>query len=97
MASDPFAAALDDDETARKRKSFWIRARYYFPVLAWAPMYQKSYLLSDFIAGTSVAFMIIPQGLSYASLVNLDEPKYGLYGAFFPVIIYAIFGTSRYG
>jgi MFS superfamily sulfate permease-like transporter len=42
----------------------------------------------------SVAFVIIPQGLSYASLANLS-PVSGLCTAFAPVLMYSLLGTSR--
>ncbi|GFH19790.1 STAS domain-containing protein, partial [Haematococcus lacustris] len=38
--------------------------------------------------------MIIAQGLSYANLAGVPS-VYGLYGAFTPSIVYALFGTSR--
>ena len=48
----------------------------------------------DVFAGLSTACMVIPQGMSYANLAGLPY-VYGLYGAFVPTIIYALFGTSR--
>ena len=48
---------------------------------------------ADIIAGISVGAMVIPQGMSYAKLAGLPN-VYGLYGAFVPVMIYAILGSS---
>ena len=56
---------------------------------------KKDYLLRDVIAGTTIAMIIIPQSMAYATLANLD-PVYGLYAAFIPVAIAAFFGSSRY-
>lgn len=48
----------------------------------------------DLIAGLTVASILIPQGMAYASLAGV-APIYGLYAGLVPMIIYAIFGTSR--
>lgn len=48
----------------------------------------------DLIAGLSVGFMVVPQGMSYANIAGLPS-VYGLYGAFLPVLVYAVFGGSR--
>ena len=49
----------------------------------------------DFLAGVSVAALVIPQGMSYAKIAGLPS-VYGLYGAFVPVLCYAALGTSRH-
>ena len=49
---------------------------------------------SDFIAGITVSFLLIPQGMAYALIAGLP-PIYGLYAALSPQIIYAILGTSK--
>jgi len=71
------------------------RARYYIPSIRWIPRYRLADLPSDLIAGLTIAFVLIPQGLSYASLAGLP-PVYGLYTAFFPVLIFAFLTTSKY-
>jgi MFS superfamily sulfate permease-like transporter len=78
-------------------QTFILRCRYYIPILKWLPEYSfKQLFFYDFIAGLSVAFLIIPQALSYSlSLVHLP-PIYGLYTSFMPTLIYAIFGTSKH-
>ncbi|KAJ3271060.1 Solute carrier 26 [Terramyces sp. JEL0728] len=76
-------------------RTFRVRLRYYVPILGWLPKYNLENLQSDLIAGFTVAFLIIPQSLSYAqALVNVP-PVLGLYSAFIPQLIYAILGTSR--
>ena len=48
----------------------------------------------DLIAGVSVGFMVVPQGLSYA--VSAGVPSvFGLYGAFLPCLVYSLLGTSK--
>ena len=52
-------------------------------------------LQADVLAGTSVAALVVPQGMSYAALAGLPS-VYGLYGAFVPVLCYAALGSSRH-
>lgn len=66
------------------------------PVSYWLRKYRwKDYILSDIISGITVAIMHIPQGMAYALLGNLP-PVTGIYMAFFPVLIYFLFGTSKH-
>ena len=48
----------------------------------------------DVLAGISVGFMVVPQGISYANIAGVPS-VYGLYGAFLPVLVYALFGSSK--
>lgn len=66
----------------------------YIPILDWLPNYKKKNLSGDLSAGITVGVMLIPQGMAYAMLAGL-RPIYGLYAATVPLILYAIFGTSR--
>lgn len=66
------------------------------PVLRWLPLYQvRKNLAGDVISGITVAVMHIPQGMAYGLLAGVD-PIVGLYMAFFPTLIYFLFGTSRH-
>ena len=72
------------------------RIKYYVPILKWLPKYDyKKDLTDDILAGITVAFLLIPQGLSYASGLAKLEPVYGLYSCFFSIIVYGIMGTSK--
>ncbi|EFA05376.1 prestin isoform X2 [Tribolium castaneum] len=73
------------------------RCLYYsVPVLKWLPKYScKKNIFGDIISGITVAIMHIPQGMAYGLLGNVP-PVVGIYMAFFPVLIYFIFGTSRH-
>jgi SulP family sulfate permease len=51
-------------------------------------------LIKDCLAGLTVALVLIPQSMAYAQLANLPA-YYGLYASFLPVIIAALFGSSR--
>jgi SulP family sulfate permease len=66
----------------------------FFPILEWLPKYNKTLFKGDLAAGLTVGVMLIPQGMAYAMLAGLP-PIYGLYASIFPLIIYAIFGTTR--
>ena len=46
------------------------------------------------MAGLAVAMVLIPQSIAYAYLAGLP-PQTGLYAAFLPVMVAAIFGSSR--
>ncbi|XP_069697719.1 prestin-like [Periplaneta americana] len=66
------------------------------PALKWIPKYKwKINILSDIIAGITVALLHLPQGMAYAILGHVP-PIHGIYMAFYPVIIYFIFSTSRH-
>src|SRR5690606_8676490 len=54
----------------------------------------RSDLPGDLSAGLTVGIMLIPQGMAYAMLAGL-EPVHGLYAVTVPLLLYAIFGTSR--
>jgi len=66
----------------------------WLPALDWLSNYKKSDLSGDISAGLIVAIMLIPQGMAYAMLAGLP-PVIGLYASTIPLIIYALFGTSR--
>ena len=68
--------------------------RGYLPFLSWAEkLKEKGVLQRDIIAGISVGLILIPQSMAYADLAGL--PIYvGLYTAFLPVIVGALFGSS---
>uniref|UniRef100_A0A7M4F574 Solute carrier family 26 member 3 n=1 Tax=Crocodylus porosus TaxID=8502 RepID=A0A7M4F574_CROPO len=66
------------------------------PITSWLPAYRfKEWMLSDIVSGVSTGLVAVLQGLAFALLANVP-PSYGLYTAFFPVIIYFFFGTSRH-
>jgi len=66
----------------------------YLPILQWAPQYGRSQASSDLVAAVIVTVMLIPQSLAYALLAGLPA-QVGLYASILPLVIYAIFGTSR--
>lgn len=66
----------------------------FLPALEWMTTYRKADLRGDLVAGITVAMMLIPQAMSYAMLAGLP-PYIGLYASVVPLLVYALFGTSR--
>ena len=65
-----------------------------FPFLSWLKGYNTNSFRQDFIAGLTVALVLIPQSMAYAQLAGMPS-YYGLYAAFLPPMIAALFGSSR--
>ena len=69
--------------------------KQYFPFLAWAgELKDKNVLRADVLAGITVALVLIPQSMAYAQLAGLPA-YFGLYISFLPVMIAALWGSSR--
>ncbi|MHA7854098.1 SulP family inorganic anion transporter [Marinobacter shengliensis] len=68
--------------------------KHYLPVLQWAPKYSRDQATSDLVAAVIVTVMLIPQSLAYALLAGLPA-QVGLYASILPLVVYAVFGTSR--
>lgn len=64
-----------------------------FPFVAWLPGLDRATLRADMLAGLTVALVLVPQSMAYAQLAGLP-PHYGLYTAFLPVIVAALWGSS---
>uniref|UniRef100_A0A672UG93 Solute carrier family 26 member 3 n=1 Tax=Strigops habroptila TaxID=2489341 RepID=A0A672UG93_STRHB len=95
----------------RYHKTFWDHLKLYFrcspqrakkvalgffPVASWLPAYRfKEWILSDIVSGINTGLVAVLQGLAFALLVDVPA-NHGLYAAFFPVLVYFIFGTSRH-
>ena len=65
-----------------------------FPFLGWFKTYNSAALRADALAGLTVALVLIPQSMAYAQLAGLPT-YYGLYAAFLPPMVAALFGSSR--
>ncbi|XP_071393113.1 chloride anion exchanger-like [Centroberyx affinis] len=103
--------AQEHEKIYRHRKTLLDHVKQYFtcdakraknaalsllPVIGWMRMYRiKEWLLSDLVSGVSTGLVAVLQGLAYCLLASLP-PWYGLFSAFFPVIIYFFLGTSRH-
>ncbi|GHJ83886.1 hypothetical protein NliqN6_0288 [Naganishia liquefaciens] len=71
------------------------RSRYYIPVLDWLPNYRWTDVGGDLVGGITVACLIIPQSMSYASGLAQLPPIAGLYSVVIPGLIYSLLGTCR--
>ncbi len=66
----------------------------------WVPLlrdlrhYRKEWLSRDVVAGLSVAAVQVPTAIAYANLAGFP-PEVGLYASMLPVLVYAVFGSSR--
>lgn len=70
-----------------------VRLLRFFPFLAWFPLSALT-VRADLMAGITGALVLVPKAMAYAQLSGL--PLYfGLYTAFVPAIIGALWGSSR--
>ncbi len=66
----------------------------WLPCLEWGRHYDRSHAAQDGLAALIVTLMLIPQSLAYAMLAGLP-PVSGLYASLLPLLLYAVFGSSR--
>ncbi len=66
----------------------------YLPILDWGRRYDRGQFTGDLVAAVIVTIMLIPQSLAYALLAGMP-PEAGIYASIAPIVLYAIFGTSR--
>ncbi len=67
----------------------------FLPFLSWLKDYDRDKLAKDFVAGITVAVVLIPQVMAYANLAGLP-PVYGLYAAFLGAAVAALWGSSKH-
>lgn len=67
-----------------------------FPIIGWLPRYDYRWIVNDFVAGLTLALMLIPQSLAYAKIATIPV-QYGLLSSWLPALIYAFMGTSKGG
>ncbi len=71
------------------------RLSRFLPFLSWLnEIRDHKVLRADLIAGITVALVLVPQSMAYAQLAGLPA-YYGLYAAFLPPMVAALFGSSR--
>ena len=66
----------------------------YLPILDWGRRYDRGKFTGDMVAAVIVTIMLIPQSLAYALLAGMPAEA-GIYASIAPIVLHAIFGTSR--
>ena len=66
----------------------------YLPILDWGRRYDRGQFTGDLVAAVIVSIVLVPQSLAYALLAGMP-PEAGIYASIAPIVLYAIFGTSR--
>jgi len=74
--------------------NFESKLQHLIPLKSQITGYGSTQARNDLVAGLTVGVMLIPQGMAYALIAGMP-PIYGLYASLVPVLVYAIFGTSR--
>ena len=68
--------------------------RNFVPLIGVLTHYRRHDLSHDLLAGLVVGMVTIPQAVAYAYLAGVP-PQSGLYACLLPMVIYAIFGSSK--
>ena len=83
---------FDHEPTSQAMKTSPLLLRF-LPFLRWLP-YSGATFRADFVAGLTVALVIVPQSMAYAQLAGMPA-YFGLYAAFLPVMVGALWGSSN--
>ncbi len=70
------------------------RVGHFAPGLPALLRYDRRSLRPDLVAGLSVAAVALPVGIAYAEIARVPTVV-GIYSAIFPLLAYALFGSSR--
>ena len=68
--------------------------RSYVPIIDVIRGYQRADFNHDLVAGLVVGMITVPQAIAYAFLAGLP-PEAGLYACLAPMVVYAVFGSSK--
>lgn len=75
--------------------AFSLSLARFFPFLTVAREYTAQKFRADMSAALTVATVSLPQSMAYAIIAGV-HPKYGLYASILPVVVAALWGSSRY-
>jgi len=85
---------VNQQPTAGSSEGFRQKILRFAPGVEALSHYKPSWLSHDIAAGLSVAAVALPIGVAYSDLVGVPA-VYGIYSAIFPLLAYALFGSSR--
>jgi len=80
----------ENSEIEINKKPGFIARQY-----SWLPTYSGSVFTDDLVAAIIVTILLVPQCLAYALLAGLP-PQVGIYVSIFPLVAYALLGSSNY-
>src|SRR3954451_18415985 len=63
-------------------------------VPVWLHGYKRAWLVTDLVAGATLAAVAIPETLGYTSIAQTPVVP-GLYTVIFPTVLFALLGASR--
>ena len=64
------------------------------PIRSTIGSYRADWLRGDLLAAVTVWAIVVPESMAYASIAGMP-PETGLYASLVPLLLYAIFGSSR--
>ncbi|MAT83586.1 MAG: sodium-independent anion transporter [Gammaproteobacteria bacterium] len=67
----------------------------YIPIVPTLARYRRDDLSHDIVAGIVLGVITVPQAIAYAFLAGLPAEA-GLYASLVPMVIYAVFGSSKH-
>jgi high affinity sulfate transporter 1 len=87
---------IEKDKAQMEYKNYWLIRHLlrFMPGLSTLFDYKRKYLPADLRAGLSVAAVSLPVSIAYAQLTGVGAIA-GLYSSILPLMIYALFGSSR--
>lgn len=71
-----------------------MRVESILPIWADLRRYRRGWFADDLVAGLGIAAIAIPIGIAFPAIAGLP-PVTGLYATIFPLVAYALFGSSR--
>ncbi|KAJ3064068.1 Solute carrier 26 [Podochytrium sp. JEL0797] len=71
-----------------------VHLRQMFPLIDQMKTYTKHLFFDDLLTALTIAFVLLPQAIAYASLAEIS-PMQSLISAMWPPLLYIIFGASR--
>ncbi|KND00631.1 sulfate permease [Spizellomyces punctatus DAOM BR117] len=81
--------------SVKKEKTFLDKAAAISPIIGAFRTYTLRDMLKDFLAGMTISLVLIPQGIGFAILADINV-YHGILSGIFPVFIYAFLGGGKH-